>query len=166
MNEWAGQCMAGAFTGEISDSISPGSCPFLLDDHSCPFYEARPFACRCFVSLSSCRQGGAASQPRDLIAINTAVMQIIEHLDQGEIYGPLAQVLAALSNRETDHDIREFPLSRLNNQNNDCQGLRMARPLPGFVTEKEDREPVQRFLGLLFKEKIKDRTIRDILNNG
>ncbi len=166
MNEWAEQCISGNYPGEDpgSDSLEP--CQFLAADYSCSIYEARPFACRCFASLIPCRESGTASQPRDLLAINTVVMQIIEHLDQGEIYGSLGNILTALCNREEYNDIAVFLPSRLRHDINIHNGLRRARPLPGLVTESEDRAAVRLFIEILFQEKINDKSLQYLLNHG
>lgn len=166
MNEWAEQCISGNNQNKESIQEDPEPCRFLAEDRSCLIYEARPFACRCFASLSPCRQRGAASQPGWLIAVNTAVMQIVEHLGQGGIYGALDNIIPALGSRGGNNDLAGFPPSRQEDGCKPTDRLRLARPLPGLVLEREDRETVSHFLDSLLAERVEGRSLKDILNHG
>ncbi|PID73150.1 MAG: hypothetical protein CSB33_05210 [Desulfobacterales bacterium] len=85
--------------GSLRDSGEPAEtaefCRLLANDR-CSLYEGRPFACRCMMSVSRCRPGGAAEMPPLIMSINTVVIQTIEHVDQGGFTGNIADVLAAL----------------------------------------------------------------------
>ncbi len=69
-------------------------CP-LLTDNRCPIYAVRPFACRCMVSKSVCRQGGQAEIDEYLLALHTVFMQFIEHADASGCTGNLIDMLGA-----------------------------------------------------------------------
>jgi Fe-S-cluster containining protein len=55
-------------------------CPFLTESR-CSIYAVRPFACRCMVSKSICREGSKAEIDEYLLALHTVFMQFIEHAD-------------------------------------------------------------------------------------
>lgn len=67
-------------------------CPFLVD-HLCSIYTVRPFACRCMVSKSVCRQGGQAEIDDYLLSLNTVFMQFIEHADSDGCTGNMIDLL-------------------------------------------------------------------------
>ncbi|MFP3982720.1 MAG: hypothetical protein ACLFV2_03405 [Desulfurivibrionaceae bacterium] len=166
MNEWAEQCISGKYESKESIQENLESCRFLAEDQLCLIYEARPFACRCFASLSPCRHMGAASQPGWLTAVNTSVMQIVEHLGQGEIYGALDNIIPALCSRGENNDLAGFPPKQQDGGSKPTDGLRLAKPLPGLVIEQEDRETVSLFLDSLFAARVEGRSLKDILNHG
>ncbi len=68
-------------------------CPLLIDNR-CPIYAVRPFACRCMVSKSVCRQGGQAEIDAYLLALHTVFMQFIEHADANGCTGNLIDMLS------------------------------------------------------------------------
>ncbi len=70
-------------------------CPF-LEDGCCSIYDVRPFSCRCFISETVCKPGVPAVIGETYLSASSAVMQIIEHLGQGEYLGNLFDVLLAL----------------------------------------------------------------------
>ena len=62
-------------------------CIFLMDD-ACSIYPVRPFGCRSFGSFEDCSVTGEAEVPEMYLAVNTVLMQIIEHLDEdGGLWG-------------------------------------------------------------------------------
>lgn len=168
MNEWARACITNDDSWlEDAGAETHTPCRLLTEEQTCPIYEVRPFSCRCFASLESCLDGGTAIQTPDLIAVNTAVMQVIEHLDQGRIYGPLEKVARFISLRKKNVNPEAGISTPLQSgENVVIRGLRRSQPLPGFVSEKESREAVRTFLQRLFKERIDGTSLHDILNNG
>lgn len=76
-------------------------CP-LLTDNRCPIYAVRPFACRCMVSASVCREGGQAEMDDYLLALNTVFMQFVEHADAAGHTGNLIDMLTVPSSRRRE----------------------------------------------------------------
>ena len=67
-------------------------CPFLTKSR-CSIYTVRPFACRCMVSKSVCREGGQAEIDDYHLALHTVFMQFIEHADATGCTGNLIDML-------------------------------------------------------------------------
>jgi Fe-S-cluster containining protein len=107
---------------------------FLLRDGLCSVYEARPFACRSFGSTVNCATTGTAQAPPWFFTLTIVVNQVLEGSDRGGYWGNLADVLAFLTERNT------------NDGRPDSGRLLANLPSPGFLILPEEREPVQRFL--------------------
>ncbi len=73
-------------------------CP-LLTNNECPIYPARPFACRCLVSLSDCRGRGYARVEPFTITVGQVMQQYLEHVDLGGVTGNMLDLVPALENR-------------------------------------------------------------------
>ncbi len=160
-NQFAVACMAG-------EDVDPGSCgnlepcPF-LDEKSCSIYSVRPFACRSFASQSLCGTGVPAQVPDMYLSAVTAVLQIIEHLGQGEYWGNMLDTLAALSDLPENRGyVGLLPASFADLAR---AGLVSARPLPGFLITEEEWGQVEPLLRAIFTHRIGENTIEDILNN-
>ena len=119
-NEAAEACLSGAELPEDPGEHSPEPCPLLGPDGLCTVYEARPFACRAMHSSRRCAQGGAADMDPYLLTVSLVFYQLIEHLDEGEPYGSLWDVLDRLSGRPV-------------------RGLLESRALPGLPVPPEHR---------------------------
>ncbi len=159
-NSFAASCLRGEDV--VPESPGPGApCPF-LDGGLCAIYEVRPFSCRCFVSTKTCRSGRPASIDESYLAAATAVMQIIEHLGQGQWIGNMLDILPALSSlAEYRHSWDIFPQSLV------AQGLAkvvQASPLPGFLLLEEEMDKVGPLLEAIFARKVGQNCIEDILN--
>ncbi len=78
------------------EEVNPdwGKCP-LLTNRACPIYEVRPFGCRCLISTRDCSLAGCAEIDPFTLTVNYVFAQFIEHLDQGGVYGNLADVLCS-----------------------------------------------------------------------
>ncbi len=100
-NQIAGLCAQGRQCPEEPPPADDGGVCAFLSAGQCPFYPARPFACRCMVSQSVCRTGGSALVDPLILSANTVFMQFIEHIDLIGASGNLIDVLAALA---TDAD--------------------------------------------------------------
>lgn len=135
-NNFAARCLAG------KESVFPDfpwhlePCLF-LNEKLCTVYEARPFGCRGFLSQERCDLAGTAVVPPELLTLNTMMMQIIEHFDQGNFWGNMEDVLAAhlLDSHKKSGD-RGHCLPR-------------AEPLPGFLIPPSEQEFARRFLAAL-----------------
>ncbi len=160
-NSFAASCLQG-------DDVIPESygneepCPF-LKDNCCTIYDVRPFSCRCFISEIVCKPGVPAEIGSTYLSASSAVMQIIEHLGQGEYLGNMFDVLLALSDLPENRALfRQLPAS-LSDQGR--ANVNKALPLPGFLLIEEEMAKVQPLLEAIFSHKIGDRSIEDILNN-
>lgn len=95
-NEMAERCMRGQDLPEESCDPDWGPCP-LLEKQSCPFYDLRPFACRCLISRICCEETGHADVDDFSLTVSSVFLQVIEHLDSGGCTGNLTDVLLYLS---------------------------------------------------------------------
>lgn len=112
----------------------------LLEDGRCAAYEARPLACRVMVSQTVCRSGGQAQGDAWWLTLDTALMQIAEHLDLGGVYGGLGTVLSRVK----------------------CQtgeGLLTCEPLPGLPSPPEYQARLAQALGPLFATPVAGRPL-------
>jgi hypothetical protein len=101
-NRLARLCADGADPPEETDNLDLGSCSLLLD-HQCPIYKLRPYGCRCLVSRHDCGETGYAEIDDFVLAVNTVLLQTIEHVDADGCTGNLIDILQAMSiekNRE------------------------------------------------------------------
>jgi Fe-S-cluster containining protein len=160
-NGFAASCLQG----EDVEPDSYGSsepCPFLEED-CCGIYEVRPFSCRCFASTEICRPGVPALVGEHYLSASTAVMQIIEHLGQGEFMGNMLDVLLALCGISENRKYFELLPASMSDQG--LANVVKALPLPGFLLLEEEMEKVAPLLEAIFAREVGDRTIEDILNN-
>lgn len=137
-------------------------CSFLEND-TCSIYPVRPFSCRCFVSQKRCDQHGSAQLPNHYLSASIAVMQIIEHLGQFEYWGNMEDVLLSLCDYSSYHKIA----SALENRALMMQArLRIlkAKPIPGFSFPEEDMDAISPLIDAIFKTKIGEKNIEQILN--
>jgi Fe-S-cluster containining protein len=161
-NDFASACLRGDDAQpEQIGNMEP--CPFLAEN-VCLIYEVRPFACRCFASEERCVAGTSALLPEYYLSASTAVMQIIEHLGQGEYWGNMLDVLAALCDLPENKKCASLLPPSFADQSR-MQVIK-AQPLPGFLLFDEEREKVAPLLDIIFTAKIGDRTVESILNGG
>ncbi len=160
-NGFAASCLAG-------EDVEPESygnydpCPF-LEDGDCSIYGVRPFSCRCFISAETCRPGVPASIGEHYLSASAAVMQIIEHLGQGEFMGNMLDVLLALCGIPENR--KYFDLLPASMSDQGLANVVKALPLPGFLLLEEEMETVGPLLDAIFAHQIEGRTIENILNN-
>lgn len=162
-NDFAGVCLGQGQSVESAQSGNMSSCPF-LEAGCCQIYEARPFSCRCFASVQRCSAGGSAIAPEHYLSASTAVLQIIEHLGQGEYWGNMLDVLAALSDLS-----QHQPMAALLPATFAAQArvqLIKAKPLPGFLLLDEEKERISPLLDKIFSRKVRGRTVMAILNGS
>lgn len=148
-NEFANQCFKNQNVVQ-PDPPSLKACPF-LDNQLCTIYEARPFNCRCFVSFSQCGENQPAVVHDFILSASTAVMQIIEHLDQGGRWGNMLDLLRLEAGSPTSDE-------QLKSRMKKCY------PLHGFLIPPEDYEQVRPLLESIFSAQIDGRNVEDILN--
>lgn len=120
-------------------------CPFLKED-SCTIYPVRPFGCRLFASLDPCSVSGTAEMPPGYLAGATALLQCIEHLDNGGRWGTMVEVLAGM-----------------NNQKSGSYGEATA-PIPGFLIAPDEHALVEPLLRQLFSSKVDNKTFEQWLH--
>jgi len=161
-NGFAASCL----DGKDIEPDSYGShevCPFLEED-CCSIYEVRPFSCRCFASTTKCAPGVPALIGEQYLSASTAVMQIIEHLGQGEFLGNMLDVLLALCGIQENRKYFELLPASLSDQG--LANVVKALPLPGFLLLEEEMEKISPLIEAIFEHRLDDgRSIESILNN-
>jgi Fe-S-cluster containining protein len=161
-NDFADACLRGDDAQpEQIGNMAP--CPF-LEENCCRIYEVRPFACRCFASEERCVSGTSALLPEYYLSASTAVMQIIEHLGQGEYWGNMLDVLAALC--DLPENKKCAPLLPPSFADQSRVQVIKAKPLPGFLLLDEEREKIAPLLDAIFTTKVGERTVESILNGN
>jgi Fe-S-cluster containining protein len=161
LNSFARSCMAGENT-ETPDQTSFSPCPF-LDQNCCSIYPARPFNCRCFLSLHSCSPDRPALISEEYLAASTAVNQLIEHLGQREYWGNMLDVLPSLLDISAYRSISNRLFDKTAIVRARVNTL-VAQPLPGFMLSEEDFEKVSPLLENIFTQQVDGKTVKDILN--
>ncbi|MEN8189913.1 MAG: YkgJ family cysteine cluster protein [Thermodesulfobacteriota bacterium] len=160
-NQFAALCLKG----EDASPESIGNydvCPFLEDD-CCSIYEARPFSCRSFASEIRCTPEKPAEIAEHYLSAVTAVMQIIEHLGQGEYWGNMLDVLGSLCDLPENRVYMDILPASLSDQYR--ANVVKAVPSPGFLIPEEDWDQVSGLLSGIFSRRIGDKNIEQILNN-
>jgi Fe-S-cluster containining protein len=159
-NGIAGACLQGEDV-EFEQYGNMEPCPFLENGY-CQIYEVRPFSCRCFASEQKCFSGTSALLPEYYLSAATAVMQIIEHLGQGEYWGNMLDVLAALCDLPENRKYAGLLPATFAGQAR-VQVIK-AKPLPGFLLLEWEREKIAPLLDRVFNRKVAGRTVESILN--
>lgn len=160
-NGYASACMEEQEV-EPEQPATTTACPF-LEDSCCSIYEVRPFNCRCFCSEVKCSQEQPAAVPDYYLTGATAVHQLIEHMDQGDYWGNLIDVLLARCG-SFDYTVIGNLLHGTDLIDNAKKNIHWAKPLPGFLIMEEDQEKVSPLLEAIFTTKIDHRTIEEIFN--
>ncbi len=120
--------------GEGQAPATSNPCPLLSPKGLCTIYERRPFSCRAMVSSARCREEGEAEMEPFILTVNLAIQQIIEHLDQGGLYGNMWDLAAWMVD------------------GTDRAHLRENQPLPGFLITPMERGRFMAFLRRLSRE--------------
>lgn len=159
-NDFASACLQGEdVQPEQSGNMSP--CPF-LEHGCCQIYEVRPLSCRCFASEQRCFSGTSALLPEYYLSASTAVMQIIEHLGQGEYWGNMLDVLSVLCDLPENRSYATLLPPSFTDQSR-FQVIK-AKPLPGFLLLDEEMEKIAPLLNAIFSRKVGGKTVESILN--
>ncbi|MFZ5570065.1 MAG: YkgJ family cysteine cluster protein [Thermodesulfobacteriota bacterium] len=141
-NQIAALCAGGMEIPEESMDSSHGSCP-LLEDGLCTVYPARPFGCRCMLSLSSCEEKGFAEVDDYLLTVNQVFLQTIEHLDAGGYTANLTDMLLHLSRRAEGSA-------------GDLAGRVANMPIPVLMIPPEHRERIRPILEAIYSIRVGD----------
>ena len=159
-NDFAGACLQGEDV-QSEEYGNMSSCPF-LENGCCQIYAVRPFSCRCFASEQRCFSGTSALLPEYYLSASTAVMQIIEHLGQGEYWGNMLDVLSALCDLPENRNYATLLPASFANQSR-VQVIK-AKPLPGFLLLDEEMGKIAPLLEAIFTRKVGETTVESILN--
>ncbi len=109
-NAFAAYCIEGKEPPDEECDPAWGACPFLVNDE-CPIYEVRPFGCRCFVSITNCKESCSAEIDDFVLTVSTIFMQYIEHLDTHGLFGNFSDmILYAALNKEKTGMIENKPV--------------------------------------------------------
>ena len=153
-NEFAADCLKGEEGGEeelpAPNQLEP--CPFLREQR-CAVYPVRPFNCRCFVSQEKCGLNHPAVVQPFVLSASTALLQLIEHLDQGGQWGNMLDILRLRLEGGIDNQ-------------NILPRIQKCKPLPGFLIPPEDFDLVQPLIQAIFSSQVNDKTVETILNGG
>lgn len=136
--------------GQNSWNFEP--CIF-LEENLCTIYRVRPFGCRSFSSIISCSINSAAEVPPLIITVNTVIMQIIEHIDQGRYWGNMLDILNILAKNEGKEE------------NTTKNSISLSETLPGFLVPPEEEEPVEQLLSKLYNQTIENKPFSFWINN-
>lgn len=151
-NQFAAACREGIETAGESDDWNLAPCPFLAANR-CTVYPARPFGCRAFASQARCSLSGSAVVPSLLLTVNTILLQLIEHLNQGGRWGNMLDLLATM--KDPAKTRREPPPNLLT-----CQ------PCPGFLIHPKEQAEVEQLITRLFQEPIETFSLGQLLGMG
>ena len=97
------------------------------------------------------------------LSASTAVMQVIEHLGQGEYFGNMLDVLLALCDLPENRKYVKLLPASVSDQGR--AQIVKSLPLPGFLLLEEEMERVEPLLQAIFEHKVDGKRIEDILNN-
>lgn len=153
-NQFARRCLAGEEIEFAEESWQFLPCPF-LHDKSCRIYPVRPFGCRSFGSLLYCLETGSAEVPPLAVTINTVLMQIIEHIDQGRPWGNMLNIMGRLHMERVESW----------NENNGwvtglVNGSVVSEPIPRFLIPPEEQEDVDKVLADLYDREVSGKSFR------
>lgn len=137
-NRLAELCMQGKPVPEEKNDAAWGQCP-MLDDNQCPVYPARPFGCRCMVSVSDCRGQSAASMPDFLLTVNEVFLQYIEHIDSSGKSGNLTDILIYMSNPDKRS---QYLAGNIEDADNKKNALISNHPVKMLMIPPEHRERI------------------------
>ncbi|MCX5865258.1 MAG: YkgJ family cysteine cluster protein [Deltaproteobacteria bacterium] len=141
------QCTTNAFVAahlrgesvEEAENWDMRPCPFLKEE-SCSIYPVRPFGCRLFASQDSCAVSGVAEMPPGYLAGATALLQYIEHLDNGGRWGTMVELLTGLNNGQAENYGEP------------------AAPIPGFLIAPDELALVEPLLHDLLAQEVNGQT--------
>ena len=157
-NQFAALCLTGNME-EIEEAakwdFTP--CYFLEVNGSCSIYPVRPLMCRGFVSDCICQNTGYAQMRPEIISVNTFIMQLIEHLDQGSIWGNMNAILQELS------EPGSLVAADYGKKQEQAIKLLKAKQIPGFLVPPEDQAAVGKYCNIL---KSKGINIKELLAAG
>lgn len=142
INHMAALWARGEETPEEEERVPEGKCPFLVDD-LCAIYPARPFGCRCFLSVQNCRNTGFADMDPYVLTANTLFLQFIEHVDAGGLFGNLTDIVLFL---ETKSNLEAY---KNNARLPQKDSLVSNRPIPALLIPPEHQGRIAEILSQL-----------------
>lgn len=116
-----------------------GPCP-VLNDNACPFYEVRPFGCRCMVSAKNCGETGFADMDPFILTVNDVFLQHAEHIDAQGYTGNFADVMQFFRLEENRKNYAAGQPGK------DHKGLVANQPVFVLMIPPEHRERIQPLL--------------------
>ncbi len=143
-NRLAELCVQGQAIPDEESDPHWGECSLLVDNQ-CPLYPVRPFGCRCFVSTTDCRINGYADVDPFVISVNNLFLQYIEHIDAGNFFGNMTDILIFINTTAHRQGIRE------NVPKQASGSLIVNQPLKVLLTPPEHREKISPILNALLQ---------------
>jgi Fe-S-cluster containining protein len=142
INQMVALCVRGDALPQESNDPGAGPCPW-IENHVCPVYAVRPFACHAMLSSEPCHVGGDACMPPFILSLNNVMMQYLEALDRPGASGNMLDILLFLANEKN----RDAYISQ--------QCLEFSSPLAAnrsfsvLMIPPEHRRSIQPFLNRL-----------------
>ncbi|MCL7487129.1 MAG: YkgJ family cysteine cluster protein [Desulfobulbaceae bacterium] len=135
-NQFAAACLMEEESddGPVSWNMAP--CVFLRDN-CCSIYPVRSFMCRSFGSTVRCDMLGEAEIEPLFLTLNTAILQCIEHLDQGRPWGNMNTILQMVQEKRSGEWGRQI------------KNVRVCSPLPGFLIPPDEADSMRGKLQIL-----------------
>jgi Fe-S-cluster containining protein len=134
---------------------------YFLKNKTCSIYPVRPFACRCFCSTKICGPEQPAELPGWLASFNGVMMQLHEHVGQGEFWGNMNDILLELSSqsryigREWRGEPTKIDRARFR--------LLKAEPVRELIVDPLARRKIELILQRISKTEIYKTTIGNLL---
>ncbi len=147
INRMADLCAADKELPEEENDANWGPCP-VLDDDICPWYDQRPFACRCMVSRQTCATLGYADVPSWVLSVNNVILQYIEHIDATGFSGNFTDVMLFLNTPENYDDYSK------DRHNASPPNLIANQPVYILMVPPEDRSRITPLLNAIRSIKI------------
>ncbi len=130
-------------------------CLFLGQDARCQIYQRRPFICRTVFSLKTCQMGNEAVMPPEFFSLSTVLIQLLEEIDFAGLYGSFYDLLLFFLERERAPEPEAVTIP---------EELLANREAPDFAIPPEHERYVRGVLSRLYREKIGDKTFKEILD--
>ncbi len=157
-NELAYKCLNRIEPPEEETPAPSDPCTFLDEkDKRCLIYEVRPFSCRILFSEKKCDEVGHAVVSPVLFTINSALLQVVEHIDSGGLFANMIDMLVFLGDKKNlDEYFRDDALQSSN-------GFLRNRAIPGFIIPPEHEHKTLSVLNKLYNSEVGDSTFRDVI---
>lgn len=157
-NELAYKCLNRIEPPEEDTPAPSDPCPFLDEkDKKCLIYEVRPFSCRILFSEKKCDEIGHATVDPVLFTVNSALLQIVEHIDSGGLFANMIDMLMFFGDKKnSDEYLRNNTLQSSN-------GFLRNRTIPGFIIPPDHEHKTLSVLNKLYNRAVGDTTFRDII---
>lgn len=158
-NQFVKKCLEKKECQEESWDLTP--CCF-LDNGSCSIYSVRPFSCRSFGSTVQCDLNQTAELPPLLLTKNTVMMQVFEHVGQGEYWGNMLDILLELSS-QSRYIGRQWQGEGSDKVDRARFRMLTAEPVPGFIVPPDHEETLHDLLGRISNTEVYKTTIGTLI---